>query len=261
MNLSTVRDIAATGVDRISVGALTHSAPALDIALDYQRSMAMPDHDPRETWHFDTDAHRTARAGLRLTSTAPTPLRAQLANRGRRRSRRSSPTTRPPAAGNTAACGKAGPEVRCSCRSCCSPPPELRRPVILTAFAAVAVAEAVYRAHRRTGPHQVAERPARPRQEGVRHPDRATRARPSIVGIGLNLNQTAEEFARARICRTRRRSRCFRASRSTPRTAAEAGAVTARPGISIDCWAASESRSKPTGSGGSGCSAGTSWSN
>jgi nicotinate-nucleotide pyrophosphorylase (carboxylating) len=36
VNLSTVRDIAATGVDRISVGALTHSAAALDIALDYQ---------------------------------------------------------------------------------------------------------------------------------------------------------------------------------------------------------------------------------
>jgi nicotinate-nucleotide pyrophosphorylase (carboxylating) len=35
VNLTTVRDIAATGVDRISVGALTHSAVALDIALDY----------------------------------------------------------------------------------------------------------------------------------------------------------------------------------------------------------------------------------
>ena len=35
VTLATVRDIAATGVDRISVGALTHSAPALDIALDY----------------------------------------------------------------------------------------------------------------------------------------------------------------------------------------------------------------------------------
>ena len=32
---TTIRDIAATGVDRISVGALTHSAPALDIGLDY----------------------------------------------------------------------------------------------------------------------------------------------------------------------------------------------------------------------------------
>lgn len=36
VNLQTVRAIAETGVDRISVGALTHSAPALDIALDYR---------------------------------------------------------------------------------------------------------------------------------------------------------------------------------------------------------------------------------
>lgn len=35
VNLTTVRAIAETGVDRISVGALTHSAPALDIGLDY----------------------------------------------------------------------------------------------------------------------------------------------------------------------------------------------------------------------------------
>lgn len=35
VNINTVGEIAATGVDRISVGALTHSAPALDIALDY----------------------------------------------------------------------------------------------------------------------------------------------------------------------------------------------------------------------------------
>ncbi len=35
VNLTTVRAIAETGVGRISVGALTHSAPALDIALDY----------------------------------------------------------------------------------------------------------------------------------------------------------------------------------------------------------------------------------
>ena len=34
VNLDTVRSIAATGVDRISVGALTHSAPALDLGLD-----------------------------------------------------------------------------------------------------------------------------------------------------------------------------------------------------------------------------------
>jgi nicotinate-nucleotide pyrophosphorylase (carboxylating) len=35
VNLHTVRAIAETGVERISVGALTHSAAALDIALDY----------------------------------------------------------------------------------------------------------------------------------------------------------------------------------------------------------------------------------
>jgi nicotinate-nucleotide pyrophosphorylase (carboxylating) len=36
VTLETVRAIAETGVDRISVGALTHSAPALDIALDFE---------------------------------------------------------------------------------------------------------------------------------------------------------------------------------------------------------------------------------
>ncbi len=36
VTLGTVRAIAETGVDFISVGALTHSAPALDIALDFQ---------------------------------------------------------------------------------------------------------------------------------------------------------------------------------------------------------------------------------
>jgi nicotinate-nucleotide pyrophosphorylase (carboxylating) len=35
VNLDTVRSIAETGVDRISIGAITHSAPALDIALDF----------------------------------------------------------------------------------------------------------------------------------------------------------------------------------------------------------------------------------
>jgi nicotinate-nucleotide pyrophosphorylase (carboxylating) len=36
VNLSTVRQIALSGVDRISVGALTHSAVALDFGLDWQ---------------------------------------------------------------------------------------------------------------------------------------------------------------------------------------------------------------------------------
>jgi nicotinate-nucleotide pyrophosphorylase (carboxylating) len=36
VTLSTIHSIAATGVDSVSVGALTHSAPALDIGLDYK---------------------------------------------------------------------------------------------------------------------------------------------------------------------------------------------------------------------------------
>ena len=35
VNLATIGEIASTGVDIISVGALTHSAPALDISLDF----------------------------------------------------------------------------------------------------------------------------------------------------------------------------------------------------------------------------------
>ena len=37
VTLATVRALSETGVDRISVGALTHSAPALDIGLDFDR--------------------------------------------------------------------------------------------------------------------------------------------------------------------------------------------------------------------------------
>ncbi|HEY5118728.1 MAG TPA: nicotinate-nucleotide diphosphorylase (carboxylating), partial [Anaerolineales bacterium] len=34
VKLDTVREIAATGVNYISIGALTHSAPALDMSLE-----------------------------------------------------------------------------------------------------------------------------------------------------------------------------------------------------------------------------------
>lgn len=37
VRLETLREIAGTGVDRISVGALTHSARSLDVGLDWQR--------------------------------------------------------------------------------------------------------------------------------------------------------------------------------------------------------------------------------
>jgi nicotinate-nucleotide pyrophosphorylase (carboxylating) len=49
VTLESVAEIAATGVDLISVGALTHSAPALDISLDLDLSDAgqnRPSHDP-----------------------------------------------------------------------------------------------------------------------------------------------------------------------------------------------------------------------
>ncbi len=36
VNLETIRSIAQTGVDRVSVGAVTHSAPALDVGLDWR---------------------------------------------------------------------------------------------------------------------------------------------------------------------------------------------------------------------------------
>jgi len=40
ITLSNIADVAATGVDAISVGALTHSAPAMDISLDL--SLGLP---------------------------------------------------------------------------------------------------------------------------------------------------------------------------------------------------------------------------
>lgn len=46
VDLTTVGDLARAGVDRISVGALTHSAPALDIGLDFARETAGTDGGP-----------------------------------------------------------------------------------------------------------------------------------------------------------------------------------------------------------------------
>ena len=34
INLKTVKSVAATGVDRISIGSITHSAPAIDLKLE-----------------------------------------------------------------------------------------------------------------------------------------------------------------------------------------------------------------------------------
>jgi nicotinate-nucleotide pyrophosphorylase (carboxylating) len=38
ITLGTIREVAETGVDFISVGWITHSAPALDVALDFERA-------------------------------------------------------------------------------------------------------------------------------------------------------------------------------------------------------------------------------
>jgi nicotinate-nucleotide pyrophosphorylase (carboxylating) len=47
VRLESVAEIAATGVDLISVGALTHSAPALDISLDLDLSETRQDPPPQ----------------------------------------------------------------------------------------------------------------------------------------------------------------------------------------------------------------------
>jgi nicotinate-nucleotide pyrophosphorylase (carboxylating) len=40
LSLERAREVAATGVDYLAVGALTHSAPVLDIAMDLRPSGA-----------------------------------------------------------------------------------------------------------------------------------------------------------------------------------------------------------------------------
>lgn len=50
VTIDRVASIAALGVDRISIGALTHSAPALDIALDlHVTSMPLDRHHPKDS--------------------------------------------------------------------------------------------------------------------------------------------------------------------------------------------------------------------
>ena len=60
VRLDTVRAIAQSGVDRISVGAITHSAPALDLGLDLALDPALDlALDPAPNWdHTSTAEHR-----------------------------------------------------------------------------------------------------------------------------------------------------------------------------------------------------------
>ncbi len=46
ITLETVRAVAETGVDLISVGALTHSAPALDLNLEFDQRPSVPPRGP-----------------------------------------------------------------------------------------------------------------------------------------------------------------------------------------------------------------------
>ena len=50
VSLDTVREIALAGVDLISVGALTHSAQALDIALDFETDLTATLGSSRRPW-------------------------------------------------------------------------------------------------------------------------------------------------------------------------------------------------------------------
>jgi nicotinate-nucleotide pyrophosphorylase (carboxylating) len=64
VSLDTVAALAATGVDRISVGALTHSAPALDLALDLSSESSSHDvlesigSESRAAGHFPESSRR-----------------------------------------------------------------------------------------------------------------------------------------------------------------------------------------------------------
>ena len=49
LTLDRAREVALTGVDYLAVGALTHSAPGLDIGLDLRATADRPDGDPAAT--------------------------------------------------------------------------------------------------------------------------------------------------------------------------------------------------------------------
>ncbi len=147
--------------------------------------------EPRETWHIDT-AHvgRTVLVFDSLESTSTTA--AQLASH---------------AAGGVAVLAgfqtsgrgqygrvwQARPGTSLLLSVVLRPPPELCRPVILTAFAAVAVAEAIYELTgiqaRVKWPNDVLLRGKKVCGILIEN------ATATVIGLGLNLNQAAEDFA------------------------------------------------------------------
>jgi nicotinate-nucleotide pyrophosphorylase (carboxylating) len=74
ITLENVRDIAQTGVDVISIGALTHSAPSADVALDFTQPATSRTESQREDWvnaHMGTTSKATAQR--LLTTQQPLP--------------------------------------------------------------------------------------------------------------------------------------------------------------------------------------------
>ncbi|HEV2878971.1 MAG TPA: carboxylating nicotinate-nucleotide diphosphorylase [Candidatus Eremiobacteraceae bacterium] len=74
ITLENVRDVAKTGVDVISVGALTHSAPTVDVALDFTAPETSKTESQREDWvnaHMGRTSKETAQR--LLTTQQPRP--------------------------------------------------------------------------------------------------------------------------------------------------------------------------------------------
>jgi len=77
LRLENARQVASTGVHYLSVGALTHSSPALDLALDVGLSVSRQEMFGRH----EGDHHRRVLVQyLRLRHRRPPPLRARFAH-------------------------------------------------------------------------------------------------------------------------------------------------------------------------------------
>lgn len=152
--------------------------------------------EPAETWHLDTarlgrrvlvydSLDSTNTAAARLTAEDPAADGLAVVTRFQSAGR-----------GQYGRVWQSGPGSSLLLSAVLTPPRELRRPVILTALAAVAVAEAVY------GLAGVQARVKWPNDLVVRGKKVCgllieQHATAVVVGVGLNLNQMADEFEAA----------------------------------------------------------------
>jgi BirA family biotin operon repressor/biotin-[acetyl-CoA-carboxylase] ligase len=158
---------------------------------------------PRQTWHFDT--HRIGRRvlvydridstntrGAALAASEPDPdglvLVAEHQSAGR---------------GQYGRVWQSRPGSSLLMSVVLRPPPELRRPVVLTAWAAVSVAEAILTLAgvqaRIKWPNDLLIRGKKVCGILIEQSGTPAGAATAVVGIGLNLNQTADEFAAAEL--------------------------------------------------------------